>query len=159
MIFENFTTRANMAIENTIEAARQLGHGYIGTEHLLLGLCQTGDSMAARTLSKFGISDTLILNKIAEEIGTGVPTNLSLQDVTPRLKRIIQNSVIEASHAGANLVGTEHLLMALLRESESKAAEMIRSEGADVREIFEEIVSQQGLAGADSAAAKNSAAE
>ncbi len=156
MIFENFTTRANMAIENTIEAARQLGHGYIGTEHLLLGLCQTGDSMAARTLSKFGISDTLVLNKIAEEIGTGVPTNLSLQDVTPRLKRIIQNSVIEASHAGANLVGTEHLLMALLRESESKAAEMIRSEGADVREIFEEIVSQQGLAGADSAAAKNS---
>ncbi len=157
MIFENFTTRANMAIENTIEAARQLGHGYIGTEHLLLGLCQTGDSMAARTLSKFGISDTLVLNKIAEEIGTGVPTNLSLQDVTPRLKRIIQNSVIEASHAGANLVGTEHLLMALLRESESKAAEMIRSEGADVREIFEEVVSQQGLAGADSTAAKNSA--
>ncbi len=156
MIFENFTSRANMAIENTIEAARQLGHGYIGTEHLLLGLCQTGDSMAARTLSKFGISDTLVLNKIAEEIGTGVPTNLSLQDVTPRLKRIIQNSVIEASHAGANLVGTEHLLMALLRENESKAAEIIRSEGADAREIFEEVVSQQGLAGADSTAAKSS---
>ncbi len=144
MIFENFTNRANTAIENTLEAAKELGHGYIGTEHLLLGLCQTTDSTAARSLAKFGITDAEVLNRIVEEIGTGVPTKLSLQDITPRLKRIIRASVSEAAQSGANLVGTEHLLSALLQERESKAAEMILAEGADLREIWDDLNKRQG---------------
>jgi len=155
MIFENFTNRANTAIENTIEAAKQLGHGYIGTEHMLLGLCQTSDSTAAKTLAKFGITDTVVLNKIAEEVGTGVPTRLSLQDITPRLKRMIRTAVAEASQSGANLVGTEHLLMALLRESESKAVEMILSEGADLREIWDDLIDRQGAARTESGKGEN----
>ena len=96
MIFDNFSLKANEVIKRAVESAQQLGHGYIGTEHLLLGLCQTEGSVASSVLEKAGITESVTLNKISEMIGTGVPCNLSLQDMTPRLKRILQNSFNEA---------------------------------------------------------------
>ena len=146
MIFDNFSIKANESIQKAIEAAQELGHGYIGTEHLLLGLCQTPNSVASGVLEKSGITDTVTVSKIAELIGTGSPCKLSLQDMTPRLKRILQNSLSEAYQLGSKIVGTEHILMSLLREHDCKAVEIILSEDGDIKDMYNDILEQMGIA-------------
>lgn len=144
MIFDNFSEKANRAVALAIEGAQQLGHGYIGTEHLLLGLCQTPESAASSALEKAGISGEGLVGKIAAEIGTGAPCNLSLQDMTPRMKRILQNALNEAYHMGSKIAGTEHLLIALLRERDCKAVELLLSEGVDLKDLYSEILEETG---------------
>ena len=124
----NFSAKATEALNAAMRAAGELGHGYIGTEHLLLGLAQTSDSIAQKILSQNGITSEYIVSKISEMIGTGTPSFVSGQDMTPRLKKILEQSFSEARQTGHNVIGTEHLLMALLRERDSKGVEIIEAQ-------------------------------
>lgn len=145
MIFSNFSAKANSAVNEAISAAESLGHGYIGTEHLLLGLCRVPDCAASYALNKSGIDGQSVEDKIVEDVGRGIQGNITVQDMTPRTKRVLQNSVNEAYSMGSKIVGTEHLLIALLRETDSKAMEIILSMDADPKELFTDLLEKTGV--------------
>ena len=140
----DFTNNAAEALNLSVEAARQLGHGYVGTEHLLYGLSRAHDSVSATVLSDNSITPEYVINKISELIGTDSPSYVSGSDMTPRLKKVIENSVYEARNLGYNMIGSEHLLIALLKESDSKAAEII-NEVADPSDILEDVYDKLGV--------------
>ena len=140
----DFTNNAAEALNLSVEAARQLGHGYVGTEHLLYGLSRAHDSVSATVLANNSITPEYVINKISELIGTDSPSYVTGSDMTPRLKKVIENSVYEARNLGYNMIGSEHLLIALLKESDSKAAEIINS-AADPSEILEDVYDKLGV--------------
>ncbi len=149
-MFNNFSQKATMALNFALQAARELGHSYIGTEHLLVGLVQTEDSVAQKALSDAGITVEGLISRIAESVGTGTPSNVSGQDMTPRMKKILEQSYLEARQLGHNIIGTEHLLLALLKETDCKGVELIETEGADAREISAEILELLGIVASNS---------
>ena len=149
MIFSNFSAKANAVIEEAVSAAAELGHGYVGTEHLLLGLCRVDDTVAKYALDKSGITADAVEEQIVEDIGRGIKGNVSVQDMTPRTKRVLQNAVNEAYSMGGKIVGTEHLLISVLRESDSKAMDIILSEGAEPNEIVADMLEKMGVARPD----------
>ncbi|MBO5213904.1 MAG: ATP-dependent Clp protease ATP-binding subunit [Clostridia bacterium] len=155
-MFNNFSQKATMALNFALQAARELGHSYIGTEHLLVGLVQTEDSVSKKALSDAGITVEGLISRIAESVGTGTPSNVSGQDMTPRMKKILEQSYLEARQLGHNIIGTEHLLLALLKESDCKGVEMIEAEGADAREIAAEILELLGVVPSNSQKKGNS---
>ena len=89
MIFSNFSAKANAVVEEAVSAAAKLGHGYVGTEHLLLGLCRADDTAAKYALDKSGITAEAVEEQIVEDIGRGIKGNVSVQDMTPRTKRVL----------------------------------------------------------------------
>lgn len=145
-MLNNFSEKATYALNHALAAARELGHSYVGTEHLLIGLAQTEDSVSQKALSKSGITVDGIVTRIAKTIGTGVPSQVSGQDMTPRMKKILEQAYVEARQLGHRIIGTEHLLIALLRERDCKAVEILQSEGADPRDIYSDILELMGLA-------------
>ncbi len=149
-MFNNFSQKATMALNFALQAARELGHSYIGTEHLLVGLVQTEDSVSQKALSDAGITVEGLISRIAESVGTGTPSNVSGQDMTPRMKKILEQSYLEARQLGHNIIGTEHLLLALLKETDCKGVELIETEGADAREISAEILELLGIVSSNS---------
>jgi len=144
---KNFTDKATEALNLSVEAARQLGHGYVGTEHLLYGLAKAEESIAAAVLEENGITAEFVINKIAEIIGTGSPSFVTGSDMTPRLKKVIGNSIYEARDLGYNMVGTEHILLSLLKEKDSKAAEIISLE-SNSNDIAADILDKLGISAA-----------
>ncbi len=149
-MFNNFSQKATMALNYALQAARELGHAYIGTEHLLVGLTQTEESVARKALSDAGITVEGLISRIAEAIGTGTPSNVTGQDMTPRMKKILEQSYAEARQLGHNIIGTEHLLLALLREGDCKAVELLSEEGADPGQIASGILELLGIAPSNS---------
>ena len=139
-----FTENAASVLNHAMQSARELGHGYIGTEHLLLGLTQT-DSIAGNILAQYGISSEKVIDKISQMIGTGTPTNVTGRDLTPRMKRILEQSFIEARRTGQFLIGSEHLLMALLMEADCKAVEIIEVCGANSEAIYRSVLEAIGF--------------
>ncbi|MEE0263998.1 MAG: ATP-dependent Clp protease ATP-binding subunit [Acutalibacteraceae bacterium] len=137
--FNGFTDNANKAMNYAIENAQQLGHTYIGTEHILLGLLQEDTGVAYVALSNSGIYFESIENIIKEKIGIGSMTQLTTNDLTPRSKRVIQMAVVIANRHGYSYVGTEHLLIALLDDSESYAVRIILDAGTTPSEIIESV--------------------
>lgn len=140
----DFSNKAAEALNISVEAARQFGHGYVGTEHLLYGLAAARDSVSSEVLCNRGITPEYVIEKISELIGRGSPSYVSGNDMTPRLKKVIENSVYEARNLGYNMVGSEHLLIALLRESDSKAAEIIYAE-TDPSDILDDVYDKLGI--------------
>lgn len=139
-----FTKRAQEALQASQQAAAELGHGYVGTEHLLLGLIRGGDSVAARALKNQGISEHDIIEKLKAVIGVSEVAISEPQDFTPRAKRIIEMSLREALKMGTGYIGTEHLLLALLRESDSIAVKLLISLDVSPQKIYEDIMSMLG---------------
>lgn len=137
--FNGFTENANKAMNYAIENAQQLGHTYIGTEHILLGLLQEDSGVAYVALTNSGIYFEAIENIIKEKIGIGSMTRLSTTDLTPRSKRVIQMAMVIATRHGHSYVGTEHLLIALLDDSESYAVRIINEAGATPAELIDSI--------------------
>ncbi len=123
--FKGFTQKANDALNLSIETAGNLGHTYIGTEHLLLGLFKEGTGVAATALLECGFDGEKFLNKIRDNIGVGSKTLLTPDDFTPRTKRVMQTAVLSSAKLGHNFVGTEHLLIAILSESDSYAVKFM----------------------------------
>ncbi len=119
--FKDFTSKANKALNLAMELAGDMGHTYIGTEHLLLGLAREGSGVAAVALNQAGLDADELENKIQEASGTGTPRTLTPRDFTPRSKRVMQNAVMIAARTGSSYVGTEHLLISIMQETDSYA--------------------------------------
>ena len=140
--FTGFTENANRAMNYAIENAQLLGHTYIGTEHILLGLLQENSGVAYAALESAGVSFGAVENKIREQIGAGSTSRLTVNDLTPRSKRVIQTALAVASGLHHSYVGTEHLLIALLQDTDSYAVRMLNEIGARPDDIEQGIKSQ-----------------
>ena len=137
--FREFTKKANNALNFAIESASLMGHTYIGSEHLLLGLLREENSAAEIALRDSGINAEDVARIIEQTIGTGIQTRLSPNDFTPRFKRIMQLAVISAAKMSSGYIGTEHLLINLLADSESYAYKIITTLGGDANKIINSI--------------------
>ncbi len=135
-----FTNRAERAIELAGEIAAELGHNYIGTEHLLAGLIREGNGLAYRVLSEQGISEEKVINLIEDLIGSGEPLEEVPKGFTPRTKRVIEISFIEAKRLNNNFIGTEHLLLAIMKEGDSVASRIITELGVDIQKLFSDLL-------------------
>lgn len=142
--FNGFTEKANKALNLAVESAESLGHTYIGSEHMILGLLKEGSGVAAEVLTKLGISADTMESTIRQKVGNGSQTRLTIDDFTPRSKRILQIAVMEASRLGHNYVGTEHLLIAILEEGDSYGVRFLNALGVKPNNIFEELRSSLG---------------
>ncbi len=151
-----FTNRAEKALEIASEIALELGHNYIGTEHILYGLAKEGTGIASKVLENQGITDEEILNEIEMLIGTGNP--LSQNDslgFTPRSKRIIENAFVEARRLGSEFIGTEHILIGIMHEGDSVAVRIMMDLNIDPRKLYNEIAKVINEDGVDSNSIKN----
>ena len=161
--FNGFTEKANNAINLAIESAQDMGHTYIGSEHILLGLLKNNDGAAYTVLEKCGASADTLENLIKQEIGTGSETKLSPDDFTPRVKRVLQTAIIQAGRMGHNYVGTEHILIALIADGDSYAVRFLRSTGVQLNSIVKNInetlgstETENGFSDSDESKPKNS---
>ena len=134
-----FTSRAQKALEIANNIAQELGHSYIGTEHILYGLTEEGAGVAARVLENQGINSEDVKSKIEELIGVEEPTEETL-GFTPRTKRIIENSYIEARKLGYNYIGTEHLLIGIIKEGDSVAVRILLDLNVNIPKLYNEII-------------------
>ncbi len=141
MRFEDrFTENAKSVLSSAQEAAMELGHGYVGTEHLLLGLARLESCAASRVLNENGLDAVLIEELIEKNYGHGQAGEMPVQGLTPRAKRVIELAVSEARRLGHSYIGTEHLLMGILREYDSAAARLIVSTGADLNKLYTDVL-------------------
>ena len=134
-----FTNRANKAIEIANEIALELGHRYIGTEHILYGLAKEGNGVASRVLENQQITPEDILDKIEELIGREQEID-NIMDFTPRTKRVMESAFLEARKIGYNYIGTEHILIGLLREGDSIATKILLDLNANIPKLYNEII-------------------
>lgn len=144
-----FTERAQTALRFAHECASELGHGYVGSEHLLYGLCKEGEGVASKVLGSAGLGPEAIAQAIAGMVGMGTPGGTPSQGLTPRTKRVIEIAMAEAGRMGHNYVGTEHLLMGILREGEGIAVRILLSAGVDLRQMYGDVINAIGAAGVD----------
>ena len=140
---DRFTERAKTAIEKAQEAAEALGHSYVGSEHLLLGIIREDGGQGARVLKQNGMSDALLTQRVEQTVGRGDPARPP-QGLSPRAQRIIELAIGDAGRMGHNFVGTEHLLMGLLRESGCTGAQIIAGTGADVNKVYTDVLALFG---------------
>ncbi|MDP4109622.1 MAG: Clp protease N-terminal domain-containing protein, partial [Bacillota bacterium] len=153
MYFENrFTEKATNALKLAHESAVELGHSYVGSEHLLLGLLREGESVAARALQNVGITEEKAKNAIIEAVGQGNSGAGVPQGMTPRTKRIIEFAAAEAARLSHNYIGTEHLLMGMIREGENVAIRLLSSMNVDLRALYKSIIAMTGSEREESAA-------
>jgi ATP-dependent Clp protease ATP-binding subunit ClpC len=139
-----FTERAQMAINLSSEIAAELGHNYVGTEHLLLGLLKEGEGVAAKTLISQNISYEEVYNKIKEVIVSSQVQTSEGEGMTPRVRRVLELSFAEASKMNSGEIGTEHILIALLRETDSMAIRILEVLGGSKQKIYHEILKIMG---------------
>lgn len=145
-MFDKFTERAQKSIGLAQEEARRLKHNYIGTEHILLGLLSEGEGVAAKALLNLGVELGKLRQKIESVVGVG-KEEVELQGITPRTKRVFELSFEEARKLNHNYVGTEHLLLALIREGEGVAAKVLLSMGVDVNKVYTQVLKLLGSTG------------
>ena len=137
MIYK-FTNKAKKVIEISNDISIELGHNYIGTEHILYGLAKEGEGIAAKVLLNKGITPEKIVKKIEEIVGKGNEIEETL-GFTPRTKRILENAFLETKKIGSNFIGTEHLLLAILKESDCLAVKIILELNVEIPKIYNEI--------------------
>ena len=140
-MFERFTDRARRVVVLAQEEARLLNHNYIGTEHLLLGLIHEGQGVAASSLESLGISLEAVRAQVEEEvIGQGQSAPTGHIPFTPRAKKVLELSLREAKQLGHNSIGTEHILLGLVREGEGVAAQVLVKLGADLSRVRQQVI-------------------
>ena len=135
----SFTNRAKKAIELADELAVELGHNYVGTEHILYGLVKEGSGVASKVLQNQGIEPDMIIDEIVSLVGNDSPITQTL-GFTPRTKRVIENAFIEARKLGYNYIGTEHILIGILREADSIATRILLELNVNIPRLYGEIV-------------------
>ena len=139
-MFERFTDRARRVIVLAQEEARMLNHNYIGTEHILLGLIHEGEGVAAKALESLGISLEAVRQQVEEIIGQGQQAPSGHIPFTPRAKKVLELSLREALQLGHNYIGTEHILLGLIREGEGVAAQVLNKLGADLNRVRQQVI-------------------
>jgi ATP-dependent Clp protease ATP-binding subunit ClpC len=152
-VFERFTDRARRVVVLAQEEARLLNHNYIGTEHILLGLIHEGEGVAAKALESLGISLEKVRQQVEEIIGAGQSPPSGHIPFTPRAKKVLELSLREALQLGHNYIGTEHILLGLIREGEGVAAQVLVKLGADLSRVRQQVIQLlSGYSGAKEAA-------
>lgn len=141
-IFNGFTEKANNAINYAIEIASELGHTCIGSEHIIYGLTCDTTSVAATLLAKNNITTEYIGQKLKENFGIAPRTMLTPNDLTPRSKHILENSIIEARNLGHNFVGSEHILLSILQEADCYAVAFIQESGISPYSLYNTCISE-----------------
>ena len=136
---ERFTQRASTAITKAHDAAMGMGHSYVGTEHLLLGIIREGEGLGARILTDNALTDAVLTRMVTETVGRGVP-GAPEQGLSPRARHVIELAAEDANRLGHCYVGTEHILMGILREADSAGARIIVAAGGDLNKIYTDIM-------------------
>src|SRR5665648_952748 len=139
-MFERFTDRARRVVVLAQEEARMLNHNYIGTEHILLGLIHEGEGVAAKSLENLGISLDAVREQVQEIIGQGQQAPSGHIPFTPRAKKVLELSLREALQLGHNYIGTEHILLGLIREGEGVAAQVLQQLGAELQKVRQTVI-------------------
>jgi ATP-dependent Clp protease ATP-binding subunit ClpC len=139
-VFERFTDRARRVVVLAQEEARMLNHSYIGTEHILLGLVHEGEGVAAKALQGLGISLEGVREQVEEIIGHGAHAPTAHVPFTPRAKKVLELSLREALQLGHNYIGTEHILLGLIREGEGVAAQVLQKLRADLNRVRQQVL-------------------
>ena len=137
--FRGFTQKANKALNLAIESAQDMGHNYVGTEHILLGLLSEGTGVAAAALEQCSVTEDALRNKISTTDGSGMKTTLTPDDFTPRTKRVLKAAMLASARMGNNYVGTEHLLLAVISESDSYAVSFLHELGVSENAIAQAV--------------------
>src|SRR3954462_12349785 len=151
-MFERFTDRARRVVVLAQEEARMLNHNYIGTEHILLGLIHEGEGVAAKALESLSISLEAVRAQVEEIIGQGQQAPSGHIPFTPRAKKVLELSLREALQLGHNYIGTEHILLGLIREGEGVAAQVLQKLGADLNRVRQQVIQLlSGFQGKESA--------
>ena len=135
-----FTPRAEEALRLAQEAAEEMGHGYVGSEHLLLGLMREEEGIAHRVMTEYGLTDEMICSILQRTVGTGLAGAAPSQGLTPRAKSIVELAVSESIRTNCTYIGTEHLLMGILREGNNMALRVLRTVGVDPRKMYASVV-------------------
>jgi ATP-dependent Clp protease ATP-binding subunit ClpC len=143
-VFERFTDRARRVVVLAQEEARLLSHNYIGSEHLLLGLIQEGDGVAAKTLESLDVSLSHVRAVVEDIVGRGQAPSAGHIPFTPRAKKILELSLKEALQLSHNYIGTEHILLGLIREGEGVGAQVLTHLGANLDRVRERVVELLG---------------
>ena len=161
-MFERFTDRARRVVVLAQEEARMLSHNYIGTEHILLGLIHEGEGVAAKALESLDISLEAVRAQVEEIIGQGQQAPSGHIPFTPRAKKVLELSLREALQLGHSYIGTEHILLGLIREGEGVAAQVLQKLGADLNRVRQQVIQLlsgfQGKEAAGAAAGSSSSA-
>jgi ATP-dependent Clp protease ATP-binding subunit ClpC len=142
--FNGFTDKANAALNFAIESAQDFGHTYIGSEHLLIGILREGSGVAADVLQNKGINAEKVEEALAASVGKGSRTELTPDHLTPRAKRIIEMAIAVSRSMGNNFVGTEHLLISILREGDNYAVRFLSELGADCSSLLSDTLKASG---------------
>ena len=151
--FKGFTEKANTALNLAVEAAQELGHTYIGTEHIVLGLLREGTGVAASVLGGRGVTAAQYLDKIIEAESSGSFSRLTPEDFTPRAKKAMEMALAEASAMQHGYVGTEHVLAAVLHDENSVAVRLLEALGARPEELYADIAKAIGSGSLQTSAA------
>ncbi|MEE0943969.1 MAG: ATP-dependent Clp protease ATP-binding subunit [Clostridia bacterium] len=142
MTFSNFTERAREAIQNSHDIACEMGHGYIGSEHLLLGILKLDGGVGVKALADKGISYDSLRKRVEGTLGVGEPMDKNTElALTPRTKRILEMAAMEARKLGLSYIGTEHLLASIVRDGEGVAAQILAAEGIRMSDFYRDIMS------------------
>ncbi len=153
-LFERFTDRARRVLVLAQEEARELNHAFIGTEHILLGLIREGEGVAAKALDALGITFEAVREKVEEAIGTNTNPSPGSPPFTPRAKKVLELSLREALQLGHSYIGTEHMLLGLVREGDGVAAQVLVQSGADLARVRQQVIQMMsGQPGKDANAA------
>ena len=131
-----FSPKAEEALRLSQEAAGELGHGYVGTEHLLLGLMREEDGAAHTVLAEAGLTDEMLVEILRTSVGAGLPGGNPAQGLTPRARRVVEIAMEDSVRGGSGYIGTEHLLAGLLREGNNMAVRILRTAGVDARQLY-----------------------
>ncbi|GAA4220690.1 ATP-dependent Clp protease ATP-binding subunit ClpC [Streptosporangium album] len=148
-MFERFTDRARRVVVLAQEEARRLGHDYIGTEHILLGLLGEEDGVASRALQASGIGRAQVRDDVEKIIGQGGDTPPGHIPFTPRAKKVLELSLREALNLHHNYIGTEHILLGLIREGQGVAAQVLAKQGARLDVVRAQVITLIGRRGPD----------
>ena len=141
MLFSNFTEKARMALSHAHNIACELGHGYIGSAHILLGLVREGSGVAAKVLAENGITEEELREKLTESIPAGMPLSMQTElSLTPRSKKILEISAMEAQKMNHGYIGTEHMLMAIIRDGDGVGAQLLTSFGINLNDFYRSTV-------------------
>ena len=144
-MFSNFTEKARLAINKAHDAACEMGHGYIGSEHLLLGILAEGTGVGAKILESAGVTADSVKSRVKALMGENPAINMNAElALTPRSKRILELAAMEARAMGHNFIGTEHILVGIIRDGDGVGANVLSGMGVDFNGIYNEIASSSG---------------
>ncbi len=155
-MFERFTDRARRVLVLAQEEARDLNHAFIGTEHILLGLIKEGEGVAAKALDALDVSYETVREKVEEAIGSNANPSPGSPPFTPRAKKVLELSLREALQLGHSYIGTEHMLLGLVREGEGVAAQVLSDLGADMTRVRSQVISMMSGQGGEKNSSANS---